>query len=132
VQRPFTGIGASFNVTRTNGRWTYTAGANHDLGFSIFAQNNYYVATTANAGINYVATRRLSLRTNLAAEQDEYDVAVLGNDRRDTMFFGSVGFDYGLTRARAGVDVGWYDRNSTFGGDIDSGIRYVVHLSFVP
>jgi hypothetical protein len=132
AQRSFTGIGASFNVTRANGRWTYTAGANHDLGFSIFAQNNYYVSTTANAGVSYIATRKLSLRSNIVAERDEYDVEVRGNDRRDTIWFSSVGFDYSIRRARAGVDVGWYDRNSTFGGDIDSGIRYVLHLSFVP
>lgn len=132
AQRSFTGFGASFNVSRTNGRWTYTAGANHDLGFSIFAQNNYYVSTTANAGINYVASRRLSLRTNFVAEQDDYDVAVRGNDRRDTGSFTSVGFDYAIARARAGADVGWYERKSTFGGDSDSGIRYALHLSFVP
>ncbi len=131
-QRSFTGYGASFNVTRTNGRWTYTAGANHDLGFSIFANNNYYVSDTANAGISYVATRRLSLRTSAVWEQDQYDVEVAGNDRKDTVLFTSVGFNYVIRRAQAGVDVGWYDRESTFGGDTDSGIRYVLHLSFVP
>ena len=103
----FSGFGASFNVNRVNGRWTYSAGANHDLGFSIFAQNNYYVAKTAKAGINYIATRRLSLRTNLAWEQDDYDVEVRGNDRTDTILFGSVGFSYTIRRAQAGMDVGW-------------------------
>jgi hypothetical protein len=132
AQRSYTGFGASFNVARANGRWNYTAGANRDLGFSIFASNNYYVATTANAGVNYVATRKLSLRSNVAWEQDEYDEQVRGNDRRDTILFTSVGFNYAISRARAGVDVGWYDRDSTFGGDVDSGIRYVLHLSFVP
>ena len=131
-QRSFTGFGASFNVTRSNGRWTYTAGANHDLGFSIFANNNYYVSDTARVGVNYVATRRLSLRSSAVWEQDEYDVEVAGNDRRDTILFTSVGFNYVIRRAQAGVDVGWYDRDSTFGGDADSGIRYVLHLSFVP
>lgn len=128
----FTGFGASFDVNRVNGRWTYTAGANHDLGFSIFAQNNYYVADTARVGVSYVATRRLSLRSNLAWEEDNYDVEVRGNDRKDTILFGSVGFNYLIRRAQAGVDVGWYDRDSSFGGDKDSGIRYVLHLSFVP
>ena len=131
-QRSFTGFGASFNVTRANGRWTYIAGANHDLGFSIFAQNNYFVSDTANVGVNYIATRRLSLRSNASWEQDNYDVEVAGNDRKDTILFTSVGFNYVIRRAQAGVDVGWYDRDSTFGGDIDSGIRYVLHLSFVP
>jgi hypothetical protein len=131
-QRSFTGYGASFNVTRANGRWTYIAGANHDLGFSIFANNNYFVSNTANAGVNYVASRRLSLRSNVSWEEDEYDVEVAGNDRRDTILFASVGFNYIIRRAQAGVDVGWLDRDSTFGGDTDSGIRYVLHLSFVP
>jgi hypothetical protein len=131
-QRSFTGYGASFNVTRANGRWTYTAGANHDLGFSIFANNNYYVADTLHAGVNYIATRRLSLRSNVTWEEDEYDVPVAGNDRRDTILFTTVGFNYAIRRAQAGVDVGWLDRDSTFGGDKDSGIRYVLHLSFVP
>jgi hypothetical protein len=128
----FTGYGASFNVSRANGRWTYTAGANHDLGFSVFANNNYYVANIANAGVSYIATRKLSLRGGAAWERDDYDVEVRGNDRQDTTLFTSVGFNYLISRARAGVDVGWYDRDSTFGGDVDSGIRYVLHLSFVP
>jgi hypothetical protein len=128
----FNGFGASFDVQRVNGRWTYVAGANHDLGFSIFAENNYYVADTAHAGVNYVASRRLSLRSNISWEQDHYDVKVRGNERKDTILFASVGFNYVIRRAQAGVDVGWYDRDSTFGGDIDSGIRYVLHLSFVP
>jgi hypothetical protein len=132
AQRSFTGFGASFNVSRSNGRWTYTAGANHDLGFSIFANNNYYVADTVHGGISYVASRRLTLRTNAVWEQDEYDVEVAGNDRQDTTLFTSVGFNYALRRTQAGLDVGWYDRESTFGGETDSGIRYVLHLSFVP
>ena len=132
AQRSYTGLGASFNVSRANGRWTYTAGGNHDLGFSIFANNNYYVSDRVYGGISYIATRRLSLRTNASWEQDEYDVEVAGNDRRDTILFTSVGFNYALRRTQAGLDVGWYDRESTFGGETDSGIRYVLHLSFVP
>ncbi|MDP9190980.1 MAG: hypothetical protein M3P06_04675 [Acidobacteriota bacterium] len=132
AQRSYSGLGASFNVSRSNGRWTYTAGGNHDLGFSIFANNNYYISDTVYGGINYVASRRLSLRTNAVWEQDEYDVEVAGNDRRDTILFTSVGFTYGLRRTQAGVDVGWYDRQSTIGSETDSGIRYVLHLSFVP
>lgn len=131
-EHSFTGFGASFSVSRANGRWNYSAGANHDLGFSTFAQNNYYVANTANAGVDYVATRRLTLRSNISWEQDEYDVEVRGNHRRDTILFTGVGFNYLIRRARAGVDVGWYERDTTFGGDVDSGIRYALHLSFVP
>jgi hypothetical protein len=132
AQRSFSGFGASFDVTRSNGRWIYTAGANHDLGFSIFANNNYYIANTLNGSVSYVATRRLTLRTSANFERDEYESEVLGNERTDDILFASVGFDYGIRKLRAGVDVGWYERDSTFGGDIDSGIRYVLHLSFVP
>lgn len=128
----FSGFGASFDVDRVNGRWAYFAGANHDLGFSIFANNNYYVADTAHAGTSYVATRRLTLRSNVSWERDQFDVKVQGNERTDTILFASVGFSYAIRRAQAGLDVGWYDRNSTFGGDTDSGIRYALHLSFVP
>ena len=128
----FSGFGASFDVNRSNGRWSYSAGANRDLGFSIFANNNYFITTSANAGIEHATTRRLTLRTNALWEQDDYETEVLGNERRDRIYFASVGFSYGIRKVRAGVDVGWYDRTSTYGGDVDSGIRYVLHLSFEP
>ena len=106
--------------------------AARDIGFSIFAFNDYFIATTGNAGVDYVATRRLTLRTGIAAERDDYDVAVLGNDRRDTMSFTSVGFTYVIGRFATGLDVGYFERDSTFGGDEDSGIRFLIHLSFNP
>jgi len=132
TQRDFTGVGANLDVSRVNGRWTYVASASRDLGFSVFAANNYYIANKLSGGIDYAATRRLTLRTNAVWERDEYDVQVRGNDREDEVVFTSVGFNYAIRRVRAGVDVGWYERDSTFGGDVDSGIRYVLHLSFVP
>lgn len=132
TQQSFTGLGASIDASRVNGRWTYTASANRDLGFSVYAANNYYIANRVNAGIDYAATRRLTLRTNGVWERDQYDVQVRGNDREDEVVFTSVGFNYAIQRVRAGVDVGWYERDSTYGGDVDSGIRYVLHLSFVP
>jgi hypothetical protein len=131
-QHDYSGLGGNINWSRGNGRWKYAAGAEHDLGFSIFADNNYFISDSAHVGVDYTASRRLSLNANIAAERDTYEVQVRGNDREDTVSFSSVGFSYQIRRFRTGLDVGWYERESTFGGDTDSGIRYVVHLSFVP
>lgn len=131
-ERDFSGITGDARLTRRNGRWSYNLGGARDLGFSIFAFNDYYVSTTGNFGIDYVATRRLTLRTGIAAERDDYDVEVSGFHRRDTISFSSVGFTYTIGRVASGLDVGYYERDSTYGGDEDSGIRFVVHLSFTP
>ena len=37
---------------------------------------------------------------------------------------------FGFVNAPARV--GWYERNSNLGIEEDSGIRYVIHLSFTP
>ena len=129
-QRDFTGITGAVSVTRENGRWRYAAGAERDLGFSILLNNNYYIAHTARLHASYSATRRLTLRTGTQYERDDYDVPVFGHRRRDTISFTTVGFIYAFRRINAGLDVGWYDRDSTFGGDTDSGIRTLLHLSF--
>jgi hypothetical protein len=131
-QRDYTGISGSIKASRANGRWTYTGAAERDLGFSILNGNNYFTSNTARAGINYVATRRLTLRVNSALERDEYDTPFGGIDRRDTTSFTSVGFAYAFRAVSTGLDVGYYQRDTTVGGDTDSGIRYVVHLSFNP
>jgi len=132
TQRDYQGIQGAFAATRGNGRWTYSLNANRDLGFAIFVDNNYFVADTAQVGVDYIASRRLSLRANSAYEHDRFDTPVLGRLRRDTVTFNSVGFLYTLRRIRAGIDVGYYERTTTAFGDEDSGIRYVLHLSFTP
>jgi hypothetical protein len=132
AQRDFKGISGSANVARANRRWTYAGGLERDLGFSIFAGNNYYVSDRAHIGAEYAATRRLALRAGVMAERDTYEVDVQGHHRVDDILFPSVGFSYQIRRVSAGVDLGWYDRESTFGGDTASGIRYVLRLSFVP
>jgi hypothetical protein len=133
TQRDFSGAIGSLRMTRVNGRWTYAAGAARDVGFAIVLNNNYYVADSIQGGIDYAATRRLSLRANVVAERHSYDVAVEnGRFREDQVSFSSVGFGYTLSKFRFGIDGGWYERDSTLGGDTDSGIRYVLHLSFVP
>ena len=132
AEHDFSGILGSFTATRSNGRRTYTFGAERDLGFSVFAGNNYFISNILRAGISHVATRRLTVRAGSTYERDDYDVPFQGNDRRDTISFTSVGFIYTIRALSIGSDVGWYERSTTFGGDEDSGIRYVLHLSFTP
>lgn len=131
-QPDYSGVTGSIEARRTRGRWAYRAAAERDLGFSIFASNNFYVATSATVGIDYSATSKLLLRANVAGERDEYDTPVDGKVRTDDITFTSVGALYTVRRIRFGGDIGWYDRESTYGGDTDSGIRYVLHLSFTP
>lgn len=130
--RDYSGLTAQMRVARNSGRWAYALGADRDLGFSVFLDNAYYVATSANAGIDYIATRKLTLHARSAVERDDYDTPVLGQNRTDDIAFTSAGFTYGLRRLRFGVDVGWYERESTAFGDEASGIRYVLRLSLTP
>jgi hypothetical protein len=128
----YDGYMARIEASRGNGRWNLHGGAHRDLGFSIFANNSFYVATSANVGLEHASTRRLTLRTGVVWERDEYETPVLGETRRDEYSFSSVGFSYGLKQLRAGLDVGWYQRESTAFGEEESGIRYVLHLSYTP
>ena len=131
-QRDYSGLTAQAQVSRGNGRWSYGANANRDLGFSVFRDNAYFVATSAGMNVDYIATRKLTLHARTALERDEYETPVFGRARRDDIQFTSVGFDYGLRRIRLGADVGWYERTSTAFGDEASGIRYVLRLSLTP
>jgi len=130
-QRNFSGLTAEAVLSRATGRWTTTLGANRDLGFSIMEANNYYISSAAHLALTYVATHKLTLRGGVAGERDDYDVPVNGVRRRDTLTFSSVGFIYTFTRLSAGLDLGWFTRESNFTED-DSGIRWVLHLSFTP
>ena len=131
-QKQFRGFGGRVSAVRKNGRWQYDAGASRDVGFSVFAENNYYITTMGNAGLSYEANRRLLLRAGSVYERQDYDVAVRGRLRRDTASFSSVGFLFRVRRLQLGVDAGWYERESTHDVDPDSGIRYVLHLSLTP
>jgi hypothetical protein len=132
TQHDFSGLIGNVRGSRSNGRWTYSAAVGRDVGFAIVANNNYFVGDSASAGVDYQASRRLTLRASSAAEHDRYDEPIAGHQRRDTITFTSAGFMYGLRKFSFGADVGWYERDSTFEGDTDSGIRYVLHLSFTP
>jgi hypothetical protein len=128
----YEGITAQIAWARSNGRWSYMASADRDLGFSLFVDNAYYVATSGSIGADYVATRRLTLHARSAYEQDEFDTPVLGRTRQDDISYSSVGFTYAIRRASVGADAGWYERDSTAFGDVSSGIRYVLRLSLTP
>jgi hypothetical protein len=132
AQPDYSGITAQLGATRANGRWTTTLSAERDLGFSIFLNNPYFIATSGAIGLDYIATRRLTLHAGSVYERDEYDQPVLGLMRTDDISFTSVGFTYGVRRAKFGADVGWYERDTTAWGDTASGIRYALRLSFTP
>jgi hypothetical protein len=132
TQHDYSGVSGQVGLGRTSGPWGFDVSADRDLGFSITANNNYFIGTAARAGITYQATRKLTLRTNGIRERDEYDQPVNGVDRVDTISFYSVGASVGLRRLRFGGDVGWYERKSTIFTETDDGIRYLVHLSFTP
>jgi hypothetical protein len=128
----YDGITARLLTSRSAGRTTYRFNAARDIGFSLFLDNAYYVATQAEIGADYAANRRLTLHARSAYERDEFETPVEGKLRTDDVSFTSVGFTYALRRLRFGGDVGWYERDTTAFGDEASGIRYVVRLSFVP
>jgi hypothetical protein len=132
LQRDHSGITGSLRGSLAQGRRTYSGGVERDLGFSIFANNNFFVADRANAGVAYNATRRLTLRANASGERDHYETLVRGLERQDDITFSSLGFTYAFRKLTTGLDVGWYTRDSTYGGDTDSGLRYILHLSFTP
>lgn len=130
--KDYQGITARLRTSRTAGRWTYNLNADRDIGFSLFLDNAYFVATSGSLGVDYQTSRRLTLHARTAYEQDEFETPVEGKMRTDDVSFTSVGFTYGLRRVRFGADVGWYERDSTAFGDVGSGIRYALRLSFVP
>ncbi|HUP61182.1 MAG TPA: hypothetical protein VNA69_12260 [Thermoanaerobaculia bacterium] len=131
TQRDYSEVIGMATINRSKSRWNYGAGVERDVGFSIFADNNYFIASIANANVSYVATRRLTLRTGASYERDDYDVPVGGLIRKDTIEFYRIGFLYNFRRFQTGVDVGWYERQSNF-SDRDAGIRWLFYLSFSP
>lgn len=128
----YDGMTAQVRAGRDRGRGRLYASAARDLGFSIFLNNPYYVSTTAALGMDYRMTPRVTLHARTTAERDEYEMPVEGRYRTDDISFSSVGFTYNPRRYAVGLDVGWYERDSTAFGDTDSGIRYVVRLSLNP
>ena len=131
AQLDFDGLTGAFSASRSLGRWSVGLGATRDIGFSVMSSNNYFEATTALASVSRTIGRRLSVRANAMRERDDYPVPVLtGLKRQDDISFYSAGFTLGVWKFDIGSDVGWYERTTTFGGDEDSGIRWLLHLSF--
>lgn len=130
-QRGYSGITGQVTLGRGTNRWNVQASASRDVGFSIFENNNYYISSLGRLTVDYAATRRLTLRAGTAVELDDYDVPVGGVLREDTLTFTSAGFLYSFRKLQTGVEAGWYTRESNVLPE-DSGIRWVLHLSFTP
>jgi hypothetical protein len=128
----FEGILGGIKASHLRRRWTYAFSFNRDVGFSIYDRNHFFRSDLRSATLDYQATRRLQLRFSSAWQTDSWDIPVAGVERQDDTMFTTAGFRYGMRRIQTGLDLGWYERNSNIGLEEDSGIRYVVHLSFTP
>jgi len=136
-QKDFTGLVGSFNISRrASERWTVNAGAARDLTFSVFLNNNYYVANRANLGTQYSLTRRLALTSGWNVGEDIYDVPTAGSKlgtiarRRDRFSYPYIGWNYSSPfHFGGGFDVGYLERTSNFPIGETDGIRVVLHLS---
>lgn len=131
-QEDLTGITGSVGITRSSRRWNMNLGGSRDVEFSVMEGNNYFVSNRLTAGIAYSANARLSLRANVTGERDIYPEPFHGVNRRDDITFSTLGFRYTRRRLTGGIDVGPYTRTSTLPGSDESGIRYVLELSFTP
>ena len=136
-QHDFQGALGNLSSTRKFGRWTNaTVNASRDLDFSIFLNNNFYVADRVSASLAWEATRHLQLIAQDAIGRDLYATPVSGPHgflrRRDVFTFPSVGFTYTFSRLRAGADIGYVRRTSNFDANLDHGIRILFRLSLTP
>lgn len=127
----YDGVTGSLSLARSRNRWTAGVNLAREVAFSVFAGNQYFESDTLNAGISRMLGRTLSGRANVYLEQDEFPVPVGGIYRKDDISFYSVGFTYSFWKLGVGSDVGWYERKSNAtDADDDSGIRWLLHLSF--
>jgi hypothetical protein len=136
-QHDFQGVLGNLSSSRKFGRSTTgSLGVSRDLDFSIFEQNNYFLADRFSASLQWDATRRLTLTAQAALGRDLYQTPVLGPHgflkRRDVFTFPSIGFTYGFARLRAGADIGYVRRTSNFDANLDHGIRILFRLSLTP
>ena len=136
-QKNFSGLLGSADIRRRGALWTFSAGVNRDIDFSLLTPNNYYVLDRATALAEYAATRRLTIRFSDTAGIDRYDIATVPSGgifvrRRDTLNFAAVGWLYSLGRVRGGFDIGYFKRTSNAEIPTEDGIRGILHLSFSP
>jgi hypothetical protein len=128
----FDGLTGSLTAIRTHRRWTAQGSWNRDVGFSLTPDNPFFRSDVRGASFDYQARRRVIVRLATAWQTDRYDQPVNGILRQDDVTFSTIGFRHTTRKLVTGLDVGWYERNSTTDFEEDSGIRYVVHLSFTP
>ena len=136
-QKDFSGPVGNLDINhKISDRFSVNGGAVRDLSFSIFLNNNYYIANRASIGAQYSLTRRLSLTGGWTVAEDTYDVPTAGSKlgtvarRRDRTSFPTIGWSYTSPhRFTGGVDVGYFERSSNFPIAESDGIRVVLHLS---
>jgi hypothetical protein len=137
TEKDFRGAVGSLTVDHTlTDRWHLAGGLTRDLTFSVFADNNYYIANRASISTQYILTRRVSLNAGWTGVQDDYDIPTSGSKlgglvkRRDRMSFPSIGWTYSSpSRFSGGFDVGYLSRESNFPINETDGIRLILHLS---
>ena len=123
---------------RLTGHWGASAGLARDLAYSIFANNDYYIANRASASTEYSLTRRFALNAGVTYVVDDYLVPTVGSKlgglarRRDHISFPSVGWTYSSSRVTGGFDVGYLKRTSNFAINEVNGIRIIIRLSLTP
>jgi hypothetical protein len=137
-QKDFKGGTGGLSVRhRLTDRWRVQGGLARDLTFSVFADNNYFVANRGSISTEAVLTQRLSITAQYTLVENTYDVPTAGAKpdnrvalRKDRISFPSVGFTYSAgNRLTGGVDVGYLTRKSNFPVDEVEGIRVILRLS---
>jgi hypothetical protein len=136
-EKDFRGWVGSFNVDHAlTERWHVSGGLSRDLAFSVFADNNYYIASRVSVATQYVLNSRFSLNAGWTGARDDYDIATFGSKlggfakRRDRMSFPRIGWTYSSpNHFSGGFDVGYLTRESNFPINEVDGIRFILHLS---
>jgi len=140
-QKDFKGGTGSIGVRhRLTDRWRAAAGVSRDLTFSVFADNNYFVANRASISTEAALTQRLSVNAAYTLVHDNYEIPTAGAKpdnhvalRRDRISFPSVGWTYSSGHwLTGGFDVGYLTRTSNFPVNETEGIRIIIRLSLTP
>lgn len=140
-QKDFKGGTGGINLRhRLTDRWRVAAGVSRDLTFSVFADNNYFIANRANISTETAFSPRLSVNAGYTLVQNNYDVPTAGAKpdnrvalRRDRISFPSVGWTYSSgSWLTGGFDVGYLKRTSNFPVGETEGIRIIIRLSVTP
>jgi hypothetical protein len=137
-QKDFKGGTGSLSIRhRLTDRWRVAGGLSRDNTFSVFADNNYYIANRASISTEAALTQRFSITAAYAVVEDTYDVPTAGAKpdnhvarRRDRISFPSIGWTYSSGHwLTGGFDVGYLTRTSNFPINETEGIRIIIRLS---